>query len=102
MDYSFKVIEFVSQITTYCHTLTLKLVMSLFGFGHGVIWVGILCSFLNVFVFPCFGRVGKVLNQGQLSIVVSDWEPYLGSFSPTWCLWVVIFCLVFSAPDRTV
>ena len=45
---------------------------------------------------------GMVLNQGQLSIVVSDWEPYLGSFFPTYVLWVVIFCLVFSAPDRTV
>ena len=26
---------------------------------------------------------GMVLNQGQLSIVVSDWEPYLGSPFPS-------------------
>ena len=26
---------------------------------------------------------GMVLNQGQLSIVVSDWEPYLGSTFPS-------------------
>ena len=38
---------------------------------------------------------GMVLNQGQLSIVVSDWEQYLGSFFPTGFLWVVIFCLMF-------
>ena len=42
-----------------------------------------------------------VSNQRQLSIIVSDWESYLGSLLPTCVLWVVIFCLV-SAPDRTV
>jgi hypothetical protein len=26
---------------------------------------------------------GMVLNQGQLSIVVSDWEPYLGTLFAT-------------------
>ena len=40
-------------------------------------------------------------NQRQLSIVVSDWESYLGSLFPTCALCVVIFCLV-SVPDRTV
>ena len=34
------------------------------------------------FLFLCVWP-GMVLNQGQLSIVVSDWEPYLGAlFSP--------------------
>jgi hypothetical protein len=42
-----------------------------------------------------------VLNQGQLSIVVSDWESYLGSLFPTCVLWVVVFCVVY-APYRTV
>uniref|UniRef100_A0A674CR17 Protein Wnt n=1 Tax=Salmo trutta TaxID=8032 RepID=A0A674CR17_SALTR len=31
--------------------------MSLFRFGRGVIWVGILCPFFYVFVFLCFGLV---------------------------------------------
>ena len=81
--------------------------MSLFWFGQGVIWVGIL------FLFLCFcislfwhGQLSLVLNQGQLnqgqlSIVVSDWEPYVDSFFPTGFLWVVNFCLVL-APYRTV
>ena len=68
--------------------------MYLFWFGQGVIWVGILCSFFYVLVFLCFWP-GMVLNQGQLSTVVSDWEPYLGSFFPAGFLWVVNFCLVF-------
>ena len=38
------------------------------------------------FFFLCFCISlvwpGRVLNQGQLAIGVSDWEPYLGSFSP--------------------
>ena len=64
-----------------CHAVTLELFMSPFWFGQGVIWVGILCSLFYVFVVLCFWP-GMVLNQGQLSIVVSDWEPYLGSFFP--------------------
>ena len=40
----------------------------------------------SMFLFLCFCislfRPGMVLNQGQLSIIVSDWEPYLGSFFP--------------------
>ena len=52
------------------------------------------------FVFLCVW-LGMVLNQGQLSIVVSDWEPYLGSlFLPVFC---GSLCSVFvSAQDRTV
>ena len=49
-------------------------------FGQGVIWVGILCFDFYIFVCLCFG-LGVVLNQGQLSIVVSDLESYLGSLS---------------------
>ena len=40
-----------------------------------------------MFMFLCFLFLcvwpGMVLNQGQLSIVVSDWESYLGSFFPS-------------------
>ena len=41
-------------------------------------------------------------NQRQLAIVVSDWEPYLGSLFSHYDLWVVIFCLVCVAPDGAV
>jgi hypothetical protein len=34
---------------------------------------------------------GMILNQGQLSIVVSDWESYLGSPFPLFHLWDLIF-----------
>jgi hypothetical protein len=59
--------------------------MSLFWFGQGMSWGGhsmfcVLC-FLFLYVWP-----GMVLNQGQLSIVVSDWEPYLGTLSPPVCV----------------
>ena len=61
-----------------------ELFMSLFWFGQGVISVGILCSFSYVFCISLFWP-GMVLNQGQLSIGVSDWEPYLGRFFPPLC-----------------
>ena len=32
-----------------------------------------------------------ILNQGQLSIVVSHWESYLGSLFSFSHLWVVVF-----------
>jgi hypothetical protein len=72
--------------------------MSLFWFGQSVSWGGhsmlfILCFILCV-VFLCVWP-GMVPNQRQLSIVVSDWEPYLGSLFSHLCLWVVVFCLVF-------
>ena len=45
--------------------------------------VGLLC-FVLVFIFLCV-LSGMGPNQKQLSIVVSDWEPYLGSlFSHFW------------------
>ena len=51
-------------------------------------------------MFECLGfcismfRPGMVLNQGQLSFVVSDWESYLASLCCHLSLWVVHFCLV--------
>jgi hypothetical protein len=39
-------------------------------------------------------RPGMVLNQRQVSLVVSDWESYLGSLFPP-LSWVFIFCSVF-------
>ena len=62
--------------------------MSLFWFGQGVIWVGILFCFLCFFISMFWP--GMVLNQGQLSIVASDWESYLALFSLL-SVWVVIF-----------
>ena len=44
---------------------------SLFWLGQGVTRVGVLCHFFYVFVILCFWP-GMVLNQGQLSVVVSD------------------------------
>ena len=42
---------------------------------------------------------GMVLNQGQLSIVVSDWESYLGSpFPPS--VWVVNFVRGIHSPVK--
>jgi hypothetical protein len=50
-----------------------------------------------MFYFLCFGISlfwpGMVLNQGQLSIVVSDWESYLGSPFSLLSVWVVDLCL---------
>ena len=42
------------------------------------------------FLFLCVWP-GTVLNQRQLSIVVSDWEPYLSSLLSHFELWVIIF-----------
>ena len=51
-------------------------------------WVGWVCSvFYVVFcVWP-----GMVLNQRQVSLVVSDWESYLGSLFSTCVSWVFVF-----------
>ena len=48
-------------------------------FGQGVIW-GVYSMFYHLYFYVWPGRV---INQGQLSIVVSDWEPYLGSPFPS-------------------
>ena len=49
----------------------------------------------SMFCFLCFiismFWPGMVLNQGQLSIVVSDWESYLGSPFSLLSVWVVDF-----------
>ena len=59
----------------------------------------ILCCVLCV-VFLCVWP-GMVPNQRQLSIVVSDLEPYLGSlFPPVFVGGYFLFCV--SAPDLTV
>ena len=59
--------------------------MYLFGLGgHSMSFISMIC------VSMCWP--GMVLNHGQLSIVVSDWESYLGSpFSPP-LVWLVYFC----------
>ena len=78
--------------------------MFLFWFGQGVSWGGHSMFCVLCFLFLC-GWPGMVLNQGQLSIVVSDWEPYLGSLFPTcvcgrltlvraFCLWASRFVFV--------
>jgi hypothetical protein len=51
--------------------------------GHSMFCL--LCFFISMF------WQGMVLNQGQLSIVVSDWEPYLGSPFSLLSVWVVDF-----------
>ena len=35
-------------------------------------------------------RPDMVLNQRQVLVIVSDWEPYLGSLGFTVCLWVIV------------
>ena len=42
-----------------------------------------------------------VLNQRQVLVIVSDWEPYLGSLFGVGFLWVIVPVSVF-APDRAV
>ena len=58
--------------------------------GQGVKWGGhsIFCflGFLISMFWP-----GMVLNQGQLSIVVSDWDSYLGRPFSLLSVWVVNF-----------
>ena len=49
--------------------------------GQGVMWGVHSMFYFLCFVFLCFCRV---LNQGQLSIVVSDWESYLGRIFSSW------------------
>ena len=60
-----------------------------FSVGQDVSWVGILCcvSSLSVSVFG----PDVVLNQRQVFIVVSDWEPYLGSLFCHCGLWVIVY-----------
>ena len=55
--------------------------------------MGILCFVFLRFSISRFSRFwpGMVLNQGKLSIVVSDWKPYLGTLFSHLCLWEVVF-----------
>ena len=64
-----------------CHVLTLvPFVCFYFRLVREWVGVGILC-FVLVFLFLCVWP-GMVPRQRQLWIVVSDWEPYLGSLFP--------------------
>jgi hypothetical protein len=62
-----------------------------------LVWSGCDLGGHSMFKFLCFLFLcvwpGMVLNQGQLSIVVSDWESYLGSFSPLLLCGILFFCL---------
>ena len=64
-----------------CHALTLESLLCLY-----LVWSGCDLGGHSMFCFLCFCISmcwpGLVLNQGQLSIVVSDWESYLGSLFP--------------------
>ena len=51
-----------------------------------------------VFLFLCWP--GMVPNQRQLSIVVSDWESYLGSLFSTLGWWDHVFVLLLSSPTE--
>jgi hypothetical protein len=46
--------------------------------------------FVYFYVWP-----DMVLNQRQVLIIVSDWEPYLGSLGFTVCLWLIVPVSVF-------
>ena len=90
-----RLLKLCSLATTlwHCHVLTLVPFLCLcVRLVRAWVGVGSLCPFFYV-VFLCVWP-SMVLNQRQVSFVVSDWESYLGSlFSPFW-LWVVNFCLV--------
>ena len=64
--------------------------MSLFGLVRVRFGVGVLCFVIYDFCISMFWP-GMVLNQGQLSIFVSEWEPYLGSPFSLLSLWEVDF-----------
>ena len=55
--------------------------------------MGILCwmSSLSVSVFG----LDMVLNQRHVLVIVSDWEPYLGSLFGVGVLWVIVPVSVF-------
>ena len=72
-------------------------------FSMGRAWVGwVVYVCFSMSWYFCFWP-GMVLNQRQLSIVVPDWDPYLGSlFSRLMCGWFFsVLCFVYS-PYRTV
>ena len=63
-----------------------------------LVWSGCDLGGHSMFFFLCFCISlfwpGMDLNQGQLSIVVSDLGTILRELFPTGVLWEVIFCLV--------
>ena len=69
--------------------------------GQGVSWGGHSMFLFYVCVIVICVWPGMVPNQRQLSIIVSDWEPYLGSLFSHYGLWVDVFCVCIS-PYRTV
>ena len=54
--------------------------------GHSMLDV----LFVSFYVWP-----DMVLNHRQVLVIVSDWEPYLGSLGFTVCLWVIVPVSVF-------
>jgi hypothetical protein len=74
-----------------CHVLTfISVVLSLFSMVRAWVGVGSLCLFFYDLGISMF-RPSMVLNQRQVSLVVSDWELYLGSLGFTVCLWVIVY-----------
>ena len=50
--------------------------------------------FHGLFVY-FYVQPDMVLSQRQVCVIVSDWEPYLGSLGFTVCLWVIVPVYVF-------
>jgi hypothetical protein len=61
--------------------------------GRELAWAVYVLCFYVCFLF----RPSMVLNQRQVSLVVSDWESYLGSLGFTVGLWVFVSVWVFVA-----
>ena len=83
-------LRFVVFELSPCHTLTVELIMSLFWVWSGCDLGGHSMFYFLSFCISLFWP-GMVLNQGQLSIVVSDWEPELGCPFPSISVWEVVF-----------
>ena len=68
------------------------------------VWSGCDLGGHSMFYFLCFGISlfwpGMVLNQGQLSIVVSDWEPYIGSPFPSFLCGKLTLFVALSPVER--
>ena len=90
--YCGRLVEGYPKHLTQCHVLTLVPFLCLyFSLVRAWVGVGILCFVFYVFYFYVFGLVWFPIRQ--LAIVVSDWEPYLGSLFFPLELWVVVFCV---------
>ena len=62
-----------------CHALVLELCVLFIMLVRPGCDMGYLCGVFCLGVFVGIGIVGVVLNQRQVFIIVSDWEPDLGS-----------------------